>query len=162
MILILILSCLINHDRHSKKCLSRFVNLFVSEVISCMSKKGSSLSDSPTDIALMSLSLNMSLIISLIRPPLYKKTANPSANTFIAVDEKKPSFRSNCVELHNASEKKPIGSHSVFDLKRLLCGHDTLLFNIAIFFYIKQFVHIISSPNMSTRFVPCCCLRACS
>ena len=38
--------------------------------------------------------------------------AKPYDNTFIAEDEKNPSIKSKDVALHNASEKKPTGSHS--------------------------------------------------
>ena len=39
--------------------------------------------------------------------------------TLMADEEKKPSIKSNCVELHKHSEKKPMGSQSVRDLNRL-------------------------------------------
>lgn len=43
----------------------------------------------------------------------------------MADDEKKPNFKSKLLELHNASEKKHTGSHSVLDLNRPLLGHCT-------------------------------------
>lgn len=86
-----------------------------------------------------------------ILPPAYKKAANPNESTLIADDEKNPSFKSNSVELHKASEKKPIGSHSVLDLNLRLFGHITFDFSID---YMKQLAHIISSPKMSARVVP--------
>ncbi len=49
--------------------------------------------------------------------------AKLSDNKLIADEEKKPSIRSNCVELHKQSLKNPAGSHRVFDLKRLPFGH---------------------------------------
>jgi hypothetical protein len=51
-------------------------------------------------------------MINLIRPPLYKNTEKPSERTEIADEAKKPSNKSNWVELHNPSEKKPTGFQS--------------------------------------------------
>ena len=45
----------------------------------------------------------------------------------IAEEEKKPNIKSNCVALHRQSEKKPIGSHSVRDLKWRCGGNWTSL-----------------------------------
>lgn len=67
----------------------------------------------------MSFSVSISFMISLIFPPLYKNGAKSVARTLMAEDEKNPRIKSNCVALHKQSEKKPIGSHSVHDLKRL-------------------------------------------
>jgi hypothetical protein len=50
---------------------------------------------------------------------LYKNVAKPSERILIADEEKKPSIKSNVLASHKESEKKPIGSHSVPDLKRL-------------------------------------------
>ena len=74
-------------------------------------------------MAFLSSTDKMSFITIRIRPPLYRKTAKPLANTLIADEEKKPNFKSKVVALHKQSEKKPIGSHSECDLNRLLCGH---------------------------------------
>ena len=71
--------------------------------------------DNPFFMAASSSVDRMSLIIILIRPPLYRNAAKPSARRFMAEDEKKPNLRLNDVELHNPSEKKPAGSHFVRD-----------------------------------------------
>ena len=59
----------------------------------------------------------------------------------MADDEKKPSLISNWVALHKASEKKPIGSHSVLDLNLRLVGHNTLFFKIfqQLYYYFKYY-----------------------
>lgn len=67
---------------------------------------------------------------------------------FIADEEKKPSFKSNCVALHNASEKKPIGSHSVRDLNLLLNGHSTLVFSIT-FLYKAVRTHNVITEDVN-------------
>jgi len=87
--------------------------------------------DNPLVIAFLSCSDKISLMISRILPPLYKKHANPSHKTLMADDEKNPNFRSNVVALHKPSEKNPIGSHSLCDLNRRLSGHNTFAFNIS-------------------------------
>ncbi len=74
----------------------------------------------------------------------------------MAEEEKKPNIKSKVLASHNASEKKPIGSHSVPDLKRRCNGICTLSFNITLF-YIKQLAHIMSSPKMSASVVPLFC-----
>ena len=62
-----------------------------------------------------------------------EKRRNMKYTVVVADDEKNPSLISNVVALHNASEKKPSGSHSVRDMKRLLSGHITSVFNIQIY-----------------------------
>ena len=72
------------------------------------------------------LTQSLDLAQRLKNPKIDNETVRNMLNRFdrikekIADDEKKPNFKSNLVALHNASEKKPIGSHSVFDLKRRL------------------------------------------
>ena len=135
------LPCLISQDRHSKKCLSRSDRVDFKCSRSDKSKNGR-LFNVPLANASLSCSVQMSLITNLIRPPLYRKEAKPSANTLIADDEKNPNIKSNCVELHRQSEKKPIGSHSVRDLNRRCAGNVTSLS-----IYIKQLAQLISSSS---------------
>ncbi len=98
--------------------------------MSVISKKGISSPAIPAEIASLSCSVRISLIIKRILPPPYKNDAKPSDNTLIADEEKKPSIKSNCVELHKQSEKKPIGSQSVRDLNRLWGGQDISLYRV--------------------------------
>lgn len=115
---------------------------------------GNGFPDNPSLTDRLSCSDSKSLMIRRILPPLYMKYANPSQSTLMAEEEKNPSFRSNVLALQSPSEKKPIGSHSLCDWKRLLLGHITFVFSI--FVYMKQFEHSISSPNMSARVAPFC------
>ena len=91
-------------------------------------------SSSPLAMAFLSCSVRMSFTIRFIRPPLYRNDAKPSAKILIAEEEKNPNIKSNLVALHKQSEKKPIGSHSVRDLKWRCAGNITS-FSIAINLY---------------------------
>ena len=120
-----------SHAKHSKKCWSRSDKVFCKADRLVRSKAEISLVENPVLIASLSSSDRISLMIRRILPPLYRNAAKPDESTEIADESKNPNSKSNCVELHRPSEKKPIGFHSESDEYRPLSGHSMSDFSIA-------------------------------